>query len=157
MKKLIDAAAITVFIVSLVPNAEARNLKDFNVTHLGDGAAIPNNAHFQGATHKLEVYVQGKALTELSIDLPQGISIRKGIEVKNQLGQKLQADVSINNRKATVVFSQPVPPQTKLAINLQEVTTPGYDHIWLYQIYGKMVGINAEIPLGTVRIQTSGR
>ena len=154
MKNLFYAATITLVLASLFPTAQARNLMDYNVTHLGSSAAIPNNARFQGATHKLDVYVKVQALSSLSIDLPEDISIRRGIEVKNQSGQKIEADVSINNRKATVVFSQPVPPETKLSINMRDVTTPGYDHIWLYRVYGKMVGANAEIPLGTAWIPT---
>ncbi|OKH36156.1 hypothetical protein NIES2119_17700 [[Phormidium ambiguum] IAM M-71] len=154
MKNLVYATTITLVLASLFPTAQARNLMDYNVTHLGDSAAIPNNARIQGATHQLDVYVKVQALSSLSIDLPEDISIRRGIEVKNQSGQKIEADVSINNRKAKVVFSQPVPPETKLSINMRGVITPGYDHIWLYRIYGKMVGANAEIPLGTAWIPT---
>ena len=157
MKKFVYAVTITLLFTSLVPATQARNFRDAQVTHLGNSAAIPNNAHFQGATHKFEVYVQGKALSELAIDLPEYISIREGIEVENQAGQKVEATVSIENQKARVVFSQPVPAETKLSINMQGVTTPGYDDIWLYQIYGKIVGVNVEIPLGTARIQTSSR
>lgn len=37
---------------------------------------------------------------------------------------------------------------------MRGVHTPGYSRSWMYAIAGKMVGINADIPLGTVLIQT---
>lgn len=157
MKKLIYATTITLVLTSLVPATQARNFRDVQITHLGNSGAIPNNARFQGATHKFEVYVQGKALSEIAIDLPEYISIREGIKVKNQLDKRVAASISIANKKATLVFSQPVPPETKLSINMRGIITSGYDHFLLYRIYGKTVGGNAEIPLGTARIQTSGR
>ncbi|XWK91730.1 MAG: hypothetical protein U7127_30925 (plasmid) [Phormidium sp.] len=113
--------------------------------------------HYQGTIHQFKVYVQGQALSEIAIDLPESISSREGIKVKNLLEKRVAASVSIANKKATLVFSQPVPPETKLSINMRGVITPGYDHIWLYRIYGKTVAGNAAIPLGTARIQTSGR
>ncbi|MEG4942399.1 DUF2808 domain-containing protein [Microcoleus sp. F4-D5] len=154
MKKFVHTATITLLFASFVTATQAQNFKDAPVTHLGGSAAIPNSAQFQGATHKFEVYVRGKALSELAIELPKDISIHKGIEITNQTGKKVEATASIENRKARIVFSQPFPTDTKLSINMQGVTTPGYEGIWLYKIYGKMVGVNGEIPLGTVRIQT---
>lgn len=59
-----------------------------------------------------------------------------------------------NNRTATVVFSQPVQPDTTLSIEMKGVNTLGIDNTWNYRVYGKMVGINEEIPLGTARIPT---
>lgn len=128
------------------------------ITHLGNSAAIPSNSRFQGAIHNFEVHVQGKALSELSIDLPKGVSIRKGIDVTNKSGQKIETAVSVNDRKASVLFTQPVPPETTLLIKMRgvSVNTLGYRHIWMYRFYGKMVGLNAEISLGSARIQTHG-
>ena len=80
--------------------------------------------------------------------------MRSGIDVTNQSGQKIESQVSVNNRKATVVFSQPVSSDTTISIDMRGIHTPGYSHNWRYAIAGKMVGINADIPLGTVLIQT---
>lgn len=148
-------AAFLLAIASSVPAVWATGRpSDAKVSHLVDSAAYPDSATVQNATHQFEVHVQGKALSELSIDLPKEVSITDGINVKNQLGQKIPATVSINDRKATVVFSQPVAPETVLSVSLQGVQTPGYDQIWLYRFYAKKVGLTAEIPLGTARIHT---
>ncbi len=156
-KNLIYAAAL-IALTSLpqVANADisTRNLRSTQIVHSG---AHLTQSHFPGATHHFKVFVEGSALLELAIDLPEDISINRGIAVTNQLGQKIPATVSINSHKATIIFSQPVPIDTIVSIEMNGVTTPGFSRIWLYPIYGKMVGINAEIPLGLARIQTSSR
>jgi hypothetical protein len=158
MKNLICATTIALMLASFVPSAQAKELMhDVKVTHLDNSAAIPNTARFQGATHKFEVHVRGETLAELAIDLPEGISLRKGIEVTNQSGEKVDAKVSVTDRKATVVFSQPVSPETTLLVSMRGVNTLGYSRTLMYRIYGKTVGAIAQIPLGTARIQTYGR
>ena len=155
MKKLIYAAVFTFVLASNAPATIAGGaMQNANISHLIHSGAHPNKARFQGATHHFEVHVQGKALSVLTINLPEDIKMRGGIEVTNQSGQKIESQVSVNNRKVTVVFSQPVSPDTTISIDLRGIYTPGYSRNWMYAIAGKMVGINAEIPLGTVLIQT---
>ncbi len=155
MKKLIYAAVFTFVLASNAPATVAGGaMQNANIPHLIHSGAHPNKARFQGATHHFEVHVQGKALSALVIDLPDDVKMRSGIEITNQSGQKIESQVSVNNRKATVVFSQPVSPDTTISIDLLGIRTPSYSRNWMYTISGKMVGINAEIPLGTVLIQT---
>lgn len=155
MKKLIYATAFALVFASSVPAAWATGKpEDTRFSHLVDTAAYPNNASSRNATHQFEVHVQGRALSEISIDLPEGVSIHRGIEVTNQSGEKIDTQVSVNDRQATVVFSQPVPPDTVLSINMQGVDTAGIDNTWQYRVYAKKVGLSAEIPLGSARIQT---
>ncbi|MBW4628929.1 MAG: DUF2808 domain-containing protein [Brasilonema octagenarum HA4186-MV1] len=159
MKKLIYIAAFTLAITSSVPAVWA-NEKPGNSSgyYLGNSTANPSDTTAVDATHKFEVYV-GKPLAELVIDLPEGVKINRGIEVKNQTGQKIPATVSINNRKATVAFSQPVEPETKLSILMNGVNTignseAGYSLPWIYRVYAKNAGSQGEISLGVARIQT---
>jgi len=155
MKKLIYAAAFTVILASNAPATIAGGaMQNANVPHLVGSAATPNKARFQGARHHFEVHVQGRALSEIAIALPADLSIRGGIEVKNQSHQKIETQVSVNNQKATVVFAQPVAADSTISIYMRGIHTPGYSRNWGYVISGKMVGINAEVPLGRVGIKT---
>ncbi|HEY9849149.1 MAG TPA: DUF2808 domain-containing protein [Leptolyngbyaceae cyanobacterium] len=156
MKNFIYAsAAIILAVASSVSSAQATGRPgDAKISHLLDSRAYPNDASFQGATHQFKVHVQGNALLELLIDLPEEVRISNGIEVKNQSGQKVPATVSINNGKARVAFSSPVAPETKLSISMLGIETPGSDQTWQYQIYAKKVGLTAEIPLGLAQIYT---
>jgi len=155
MKKLIYAAAFTFLLASNAPATIAGGaIQNANVSHLVSSAATPNKARFQGASHRFEVHVQGKALSEIAIAIPDDLSISGGIEVKNQSNQKIETQVSVNNQKATVVFAQPVAPNTTISIHMRGIHTPGFSRNWGYALSGKLVGINAEIPLGRVGIQT---
>ncbi len=159
MKKLIYVAAFTLAITSSVPAVWASGKPgDFKASHLNGSAAYPQDTIAPDATHRFEVHVQGKPLAELAIDLPDGVRINKGIEVKNQSGQKIPATVSINDRKATVVLSQPVEPETKLSVFMRGVNTPnlppGSAQTWMYRVFVKQVGLNGEIPLGLALVQT---
>lgn len=155
MKNLVYAAAFTLVIASFVPVAGASGKSgDAKFSHLLDSVAYPANGRAQNATHQIKVHVQGKALSELLIDLPEEVNITDGIEVKNQLGKTIPTTVSIKDRRATVVFYKPIAPETILSIALRGVETPGYDNNWLYGIYVKKVGLNAEIPLSIAQITT---
>ncbi|MBD2613939.1 DUF2808 domain-containing protein [Nostoc punctiforme FACHB-252] len=160
MKKLIYLTAFTLAVTSFsVPAVWASGKPgDFRASHLLRGAAIPNTTYATDATHKFEVHVQGKPLAELAINLPDGVRIDKGIEVKNQSGEEISTTVSINGQKATVAFSQPIAPETKLSVLMRGVNTQayesGYGATWQYQVYAKKVGLTQEIPLGLAQIQT---
>ncbi|MFB2920645.1 DUF2808 domain-containing protein [Aerosakkonema funiforme] len=158
MKKLIYTTAFTLMLTAWIPVAYAAgSSRDFKASSIVHSAAHATGTRNLDATHHLEIDVQGSALSELSIDLPEEVSIHRGIKVKNQSGQRIPATVSIADKKATLVFAQPVPPQTTLSIEIQGVYTPFYRHLWQYTIYAKMVGIDAEIPLGIAQIRTPGR
>ncbi|KAB8331371.1 DUF2808 domain-containing protein [Scytonema tolypothrichoides VB-61278] len=160
MKKWIYIAAFSLAITSYVPAVFATGKPgDSIASHLVKSVAYPNDTVAVDATHKIEVHVQGKSLAELAIDLPEGLRVNRVIEVKNQSGQKIPTTVSINNRKATVAFSQPVEPETKLSILMNGVNTignseAGYSRPWIYRVYAKTVGSQGEISLGVARIQT---
>jgi len=157
MKRLIYAATLTLALTSLTPAARAdESPREYpKATHLVHSGAHPNSVRTPNATHHFKLYVEGKALSQLSIDLPEGISISRGIEVTDQSGKKVDETVSINDRKATIAFAQPVSPGTLISIEMKGISTSDYlGRTWLYPVYGKDVGMTVEIPLGTVRIQT---
>lgn len=81
MKKLIYTVAFTLVLASSVPAAFAKNLNDAKASHLGNSSAFPNDSAASDATHKFEVHVQGKAVSELAINVPEGVKVKRGIEV----------------------------------------------------------------------------
>jgi hypothetical protein len=153
---LIDNCKITWLLSFLISYIPVLKSKDTKCAHISNATAIPN-AVFFGAIHKFEIYVQSQAISELVIKLPVGVTFSKGIEVRNKLGQKITAKVFINDRNAKITFCQPVPPQTSLEISMKDFDTILYSRTWMYRLYGKMVGMPTEIPLGSVWVQTDGR
>ena len=164
MKKLIYAAAFTlamstasVLNASSVPAALARGvMRETRAPHLVHSNAHPDNPRLLSATHHFEVHVQGGDLSQLSVDVPEGIKVSDRIVITDQSDKKIDATVSVNDRRVTIAFSQPVPTGTTLSVSMKGVKTPFslQRHIWLYPVYGRSVGMTADVRLGLARIQT---
>lgn len=157
MKKLLYTAAFSLAFVSSVPAALAGGvLGDAKAPHLVHSGAHPNDARVPSATHHFEVHVQGSELSQLFIDLPEDIKLKRGIEVTDQSGQKVDATVFVNRKGASVTFAQPVPSETTLTVSMKGVQTPapGYARSWRYPIYSRSVGTNEDVRIGLAQIQT---
>jgi hypothetical protein len=157
VKKLVYLGAVFLALISLTPVAFAReNHGKLNSSHITHSSAYPINARrFQDVSHHFELHVQGSALRALSIDIPENVKIVRGIEVKDESGQKIDARIAIDKSKATITFSQPIPPETKLSIDMKGINTSRGGNGLDYMVYGSLEGINQEIPLGTVQIQAN--
>lgn len=157
MKILFGSAAVVIAFASSVFASDVATILQENpraslIIHSG---AHPNGVHVLYATHHFDLSVGGEALSQILIDLPEGIRIGKGIAVTNQSGQTINTTVSIKETSATIVFAQPVSAGTTLSVFMQGVETSDYmGRDWLYPIYGRSIGMNVNIPLGTAQIQT---
>jgi hypothetical protein len=107
------------------------------------------------ATHFIDVKVEGNSISQLMIDLPDGLKVAKGIKVAARSKQPVNSTVSVNGNSATISFAQPVQPGTTLKIALRGVTgSRNNDNIWFYPVSVRYVGETENIPIGTARIQT---
>lgn len=157
MKKLISLTTLTLLSIYSVPAAFAEGVPgETSFSHLFHSNAHPNDARALSAMHHFKLHVQGSDLSQISIDLPEGVKIRRGVEVTDQSGKKLDADVSINDKKATVAFSRPVSPETILTVSMKGVQTPfpGYRKTWRYSVRGKNQNMKEDLLFGTAQIQT---
>ena len=156
MKKLLCAATFTLAITAaFVPEVSASGKPgDHRGSHLINSMAIPNDFYATDTTHKISVHVQGTPLRELTINVPKGVRINQGITVRNQSGENPSVTVAMNEQTATITFSQPIEPETKLSILMNGVNTVGYNESWQYQVYAQKVGFTEVIPLGIAHIQT---
>lgn len=155
MKKLIIGAAFTLAIASSIPALAGGALRDAKAPHLVHSGAHPNNARIPRATHHFDVHVQGSDLLQLFIDVPEGIKVSDRIIVTDQSDEKIDATVSVNDKRVTITFAQPVPTETTLSVSMKGVRTQSLrGRIWLYPVYSRSVGINADVGIGMARIQT---
>lgn len=156
MKKLIYAAALTLLLTSTIPAAQATGVPgDVKASHIVHTGAHPFNARSPNATHHFELHVEGPSLSQLSIDVPEGIRIGREIEITDRAQKKVEATVSIQDRKAKITFAKPVPSGTTLSISMKGIRTSSYlGRTWLYRVSSQMVGLIGDIPLGTAQIRT---
>lgn len=155
MKKLLYITTFTLAIASSLPVLAGGILRDAKASHIVHSGAHPNNARMSQATHHFDVHVQGSNLEQLFVDIPKGINVRNRITVADQLNKKVDANISINDNRIAIAFTQPVPIGTTLSISLKGVSVNSLQgRTWLYPVYSRSVSINANVPIGMARIQT---
>lgn len=72
-----------------------------------------------------------------------------------EAGKPVNAASLFDGKEITIAFTQPVAAGTVLEIDLNGVRTSDLlGRTWQFPIYGRSVGSNQEISLGTARIQT---
>ena len=165
MKTLIYATALTLTVPFGIASLQASSaapayaggvLRDAKAPHLVHSNAHPNNARIQNATHHFQVHVQGSDLSQLFVDVPEGIRLSDRIVVTDESGKKVNAKTSIDDKRVTITFEQPVPSGTTLSVSIKGVSTRflSRGHVWLYSIYGRSVGMKEDVRIGLARIQT---
>lgn len=153
MKRLSYAIAFT---LALAISGPAVRAMEANATHLHSSTALPRKARVPFATYRLRVHVENTSLTQLSINLPETLTIKRGLNVVDQTGQAINATLTVKNNSAIIDFTQPVAPGTILRVDLNGISTSDYlGRTWLLPVSSRSVGMKSDIPLGTARIQTS--
>ena len=155
MKKLIYVTTVILAIASSFPALAGGILRDAKAPHLVHSGAHPNNARMSQATHHFDVHVQGSDLEQLFVDVPEGVNVRNRITINDQSHKKVDATISINDNRIAIAFTQPVPTGTTLVVSMKGLITNSLrGHTWLYPVYSRSVGVNADVPLEIARIQT---
>lgn len=157
MKNLMYAGALVLASVAFVPTAQAAGIAgNTKVPHVVSATGSLNNARFQPKSYALKLHVIGRALSALTIDAPEQLRLSQQITVKDQAGKPLDATVTMDGQKVTIAFAQPVEPDTTIQINMSNVRALTDNRIWLFELESRLVGLNAEIPLGVVRVDDYG-
>ncbi len=152
MKTLTCVSAIVLAILSLMPSAYA-GVADFS--HFDRAIAIPTNSRLSLATYQFEFYVAGQPLEELSIDLPKGINVRRGIEVTDATHRMIDTQVSMQGQQAKLEFSQPIPVGTVIKVNLRGVhAVSPFGRTWMFAVSTRSTGMKTSQPLGIVGVTT---
>ncbi len=164
MKKLICATTFTLaipvgiasFYISSVPAFAGGVLREANAPHIVHSSLHPNGTRVPNATQHFEVHVQGKELSQLSFEIPDGIDVSDRVMVSEKSGKKIDSTVSIKDKRATIAFSQPVPVETTLSISMKGVNTSilSRGRTLLYPVSARSVGMTEDIRVGIARIQT---
>lgn len=142
------ASASATFATPYAPNLSA--------PHIDATAAIPNDASATRPTYFFQVHVQGSTLSSVTIDLPEGIKIGGTIDVVDQLNRSVGATITSQDNKSVISFAQPIAVGTTLKVAMRDMNTDrqqtGFIH--LIPVSAKFANLDADIPLGLVRIQT---
>lgn len=104
-------------------------------------------------TFRLQIPQQSNPLSQLRIDVPVGLRVSSKISVSDQTGRKVDTNISVDGNKVLLAFPKPVPPGTELKIAIRDVKILGTTNAWLYKVYARLVGIDADLPIGFARFR----
>ncbi len=157
MKKLMFlGTALAATFVSVSATFATPSLPDLPAPHIDATEAMPDNASALKPTYLFKVHVQGHTLSSVTIDLPEGIKVGGTIDVVDQLNRSLGATITSQGNKSVISFAQPVAIGTTLKFSMRDMNIDrqrtNFTH--LIPVSGKFANLDANIPLGLVRIQT---
>ena len=160
MKKILISTAAILTIVVPIGNAIAQPTTASNFARITNFSEFPKGIrHMSTPRHTLKIAIsqQSNAVSQIMIEAPDNIKLNDNIDISNQSGEKINAEITIDdNKKTTLTFSQPVPPGTNLTIEMNKVrklrATRGE---MLYRVFANFVGSNQTVPVGIARLRVS--
>lgn len=153
MKTLFYAAAFTLAAISFNSAAYANTPTPTGwVPHIVGSVQFPQTRwRIVRQSFRLEIPQESSALSQVNIDVPDGLTVRNNISVRDQFGSKVHTNISVIGSKVIVGFPEPVAPGTRLNIAMKKVKISGVSNGWLYPVSVKLVGLNTDIPIGLAR------
>lgn len=124
------------------------------VPHIYGSVQFPQNRwRLVRHSFKLVVPQESKALSQLIITVPDGLTVTDDITVSDQSGQKIDTSVSVSGNKIIIAFPNSIAPKTRLKVAMNNVKISGRTNSWLYKISTRLTGLNADIPIGIARFR----
>ena len=152
MRTLIYAAVVLAIAAPI--SADYASARTEPTPHIDGSVQFPQT-RARNFRHTIRLHIpQGSSpLSQLSIDVPTGLTVRNNITVTDNSGREINANVSINGNKVIIDFNQPVTPESQLEIDLNDVIRTGVSNAWLYRVSTKFVGNNIHIPIGIAQLR----
>ena len=156
MRTLIYGGVFALSAAVLVPAVHASTRTGAeNFPHIDSSVQLPETkARIVRHTFRLHIPQGSRAISQLKISVPAGLTVRDDISISDDSGQKIDTKVSVNSNQVILTFSQPVSAETTIKIALNKVITSGVSSAWMYQVAAKSVGDDADIPLGMARVRS---
>lgn len=158
MKKLlVYAATFTLATALLIPT-------NYAIAH-DDNASFPHidgNSDFPPTrwtrvrhTFRIHIPQKSKAVSHLIIQVPNVVNISKNneIEITGNNGQKINTNVSVNDKTILLAFPETVAPNTKLEIDIKNLKRPTLGNGPVYHLSAKFIDSDTEIPIGAARFR----
>ncbi|KAB8331370.1 DUF2808 domain-containing protein [Scytonema tolypothrichoides VB-61278] len=154
MKKLLLylATLSLVTVVSIPAKYVSAKPNDGSVTHLDGNVQFPPT-RWRLVRHTFRVHIpkNSKPVSQLSISVPPTVTWSNDlndINVADDKSQKINTNISVNGKTILLAFPEPVPPNTKLEIDIKNVKQPTLGNGPVYRFSEKVVGSDVEIPIG---------
>jgi len=111
--------------------------------------------HPRETTYYFSLQVAGKALSQVVIDLPQGIKIEQRVDVVDTNNHEVGASYQRKSQQVLIAFAQPIAIGTTLNFYIHGLKTESSSpSVYNLLISVQFEGSKENIHIGTVRIQT---
>ncbi|AUT00673.1 hypothetical protein CLI64_09835 [Nostoc sp. CENA543] len=106
-------------------------------------------------THQISVYTGEQPLSYVIVRPSELVSVNNNdIEVTDQSGQRLDANISPEGDRLRLTFAQPVPPGSTIQIAFRNLTFNTLNrNFYLYELAGGYTGYQRTIPYGFAQVQ----
>lgn len=109
----------------------------------------PNRWQIVKQVFQLHVPKDGKALKQLIIDTPSTVAVSNHIDALDNQSRKININISVEHRRIIITFPETVKNDgNKILIALNRVQQPINGSTTVYELSAKVVGSDAEIPIG---------
>lgn len=155
MARILFTAILTLIVTSFNLAAYGKPLTAIDrVPRIVSSVQFPQSK-WRIVRHSFQVNIpQGSnAISQLIIGVPQGLTISNNINVFDQTGKIVANDISEDGSKITISFPKPVASGNRLKVVMKDVKILGRSNAWLYPVSARLVGMNANIPLGLARFR----
>lgn len=156
-RTLVYAAVCSVATVALIcagyANAKTDNNKLANIEN--NLQSIPTGWQLVKQTFQLHIPKNGKALSQLIIDVPSTVAVSNDIDILDDKSQKIKINISVKSRKIVINFPEAVTSNTtSLQINLNKVLQQILSSTSIYHFSVKVFGSDVETPIGEAQFSS---
>ncbi|MCU0533032.1 MAG: DUF2808 domain-containing protein [Hydrococcus sp. Prado102] len=155
LRTLISIAAVSLAVTALnFPAYGNQTTQLATVPSLDGSVQYPrSNTRVVRHTFRVQIPEGSKAISQLKVSVPPGLTVRNDITVHERSGKELKTNTSVNENTVTINFPQPVEPDTTLEIDMNRVILLRTSGIWSYRVYAKLVDFEPELNLGVAQIR----
>ncbi|GJD19993.1 hypothetical protein RIVM261_049490 [Rivularia sp. IAM M-261] len=148
------ALLISLVILANVNYAFAKT--DNNQSSTIENQVNPFSNSWRLVKHRFQLHIpkNDKPLSQVIIETPSTVAVSSDIEVIDTTGQKVDINISTNGKQIIIDFPDKVIHNTKLLVNLNRVRQPTSGTDSVYRLSAKVVGSDAEIPMGVATFKT---
>ncbi|BAZ18212.1 hypothetical protein NIES4071_100970 (plasmid) [Calothrix sp. NIES-4071] len=162
MKKLLIYASVLCAIsATLIITSRPASASDDNGTlpHVDGNYQFPQTK-WSNVRHTLRIHIpkNSQSVSQISIIVPKTVRWSNkvnDITVTPNNGQKLNANISINEKTIILAFNEPVSSNSKLEINIKNVKQPLHGNGPIYRLFVKSINSSVDMPIGMARFRVN--
>lgn len=159
-KQLIFTAAVTLAFTVLNSAAFAYSTRETTTVPYLVGSTQSPQTRWSFVRHifKIQIPEASPAISQLTVILPPGITVKNNITVHERSGKEIATNANVNDDEVIINFTQPLKSTNEIEIDMNKVILSRlHRNSWSYQIQTKLADTETKLNLGVTRIRNFQR